>query len=138
MHDDLSAADFPLTTTDKLRYSDTDRQGHINNAVFATFFETGRVEIISQIERRAEVTDREFVLARITIDYLQEVHWPGTVTIGSRISRVGTSSLTVEQVIVVDEAVCARAESVMVQIRTSTRRSEPFDDATREFFDTLS
>ncbi|WP_420733641.1 acyl-CoA thioesterase [Brevibacterium luteolum] len=138
MHDDLSAADFPLTTTDKLRYSDTDRQGHINNAVFATFFETGRVEIISQIERHAEVTDREFVLARITIDYLQEVHWPGTVTIGSRISRVGTSSLTVEQVIVVDEAVCARAESVMVQIRTSTRRSEPFDDATREFFDTLS
>ena len=138
MHDDLSAAGFPLTTTDKLRYSDTDRQGHINNAVFATFFETGRVEIISQIERHAEVTDREFVLARITIDYLQEVHWPGTVTIGSRISRVGTSSLTVEQVIVVDEAVCARAESVMVQIRTSTRRSEPFDDATREFFDTLS
>ena len=138
MHDDLSAAGFPLTTTDKLRYSDTDRQGHINNAVFATFFETGRVEIISQIERHAEVTDREFVLARITIDYLQEVHWPGTVTIGSRISRVGTSSLTVEQVIVVDETVCARAESVMVQIRTSTRRSEPFDDATREFFDTLS
>lgn len=138
MHDDLSPADFPLTTTDKLRYSDTDRQGHVNNAVFATFFETGRVEIISQIEQHAEVTDREFVLARITIDYLQEVHWPGTVTIGSRISRVGSSSLTVEQVIVVDEAVCARAESVMVQIRTSTRRSEPFDDAARKFFDTLS
>ncbi|MFB9775631.1 acyl-CoA thioesterase [Brevibacterium otitidis] len=138
MHDDLSPADFPLTTTDKLRYSDTDRQGHINNAVFATLFETGRVEIISQIERHAEVSDREFVLARITIDYLQEVHWPGTVTIGSRISRVGTSSLTVEQVIVVDETVCARAESVMVQIRTSTRRSEPFDDAARGFFDTLS
>lgn len=138
MHDDLSPADFPLTTTDKLRYSDTDRQGHINNAVFATFFETGRVEIISQIERHAEVTDREFVLARITIDYLQEVHWPGTVTIGSRVSRVGTSSLTVKQVIFVDETVCARAESVMVQIRTSTRRSEPFDDATREFFSTLS
>lgn len=138
MHDDLSPADFPLTTTDKLRYSDTDRQGHINNAVFATFFETGRVEIISQIDRHSEVSDREFVLARITIDYLQEVHWPGTVTIGSRISRVGTSSLTVEQVIFFDETVCARAESVMVQIRTSTRRSEPFDDATREFFSTLS
>ncbi|MCT1921100.1 acyl-CoA thioesterase [Brevibacterium luteolum] len=138
MHDDHSPADFPLTTTDKLRYSDTDRQGHINNAVFATFFETGRVEIISQIDRHSEVSDREFVLARITIDYLQEVHWPGSVTIGSRVSRVGTSSLTVKQVIFVDETVCARAESVMVQIRTSTRRSEPFDDATREFFSTLS
>ena len=33
---------FPLRTRDKLRYADTDRQGHVNNAVFATFLETGR------------------------------------------------------------------------------------------------
>jgi acyl-ACP thioesterase len=27
--------DFPLRTYEKLRYVDTDRQGHVNNAVFA-------------------------------------------------------------------------------------------------------
>lgn len=36
--------DFSLLTTDKIRYSDTDRQGHVNNAVFSTFLETGRAE----------------------------------------------------------------------------------------------
>ncbi len=38
--------DFPHRTFDKLRYGDTDRQGHVNNAVFATFLETGRVEML--------------------------------------------------------------------------------------------
>ncbi|HDG9121136.1 TPA: acyl-CoA thioesterase, partial [Pseudomonas aeruginosa] len=38
--------DFPIHSSDKIRYADTDRQGHVNNAVFATFLETGRVEII--------------------------------------------------------------------------------------------
>ena len=38
--------DFPLRTTDKLRYGDTDRHGQVNNAVFSTFLETGRVEMV--------------------------------------------------------------------------------------------
>jgi acyl-CoA thioester hydrolase len=29
--------DFPFQTFDKVRYADTDRQGHVNNAAFATF-----------------------------------------------------------------------------------------------------
>jgi acyl-CoA thioester hydrolase len=28
--------DYPLRTYEKLRYADTDRQGHVNNAIFAT------------------------------------------------------------------------------------------------------
>lgn len=127
-----------MTTMDKLRYADTDRQGHVNNGVYATFFETGRVEFIRAAEEHAATADAEFVLARITIDYLAEVHWPGTVTIGTRIVRIGTSSLTVEQAVIVDGVVCARAESVIVQIRTSTRKSEPFSDELREYLASLS
>ena len=40
------AENFPFRTRDKLRYGDTDRQGHVNNAVFATFLETGRVDML--------------------------------------------------------------------------------------------
>lgn len=31
----MTLADFPLQTFDKVRYADTDRQGHVNNAAFA-------------------------------------------------------------------------------------------------------
>lgn len=41
--DDYQLKDFPSVTFDKIRYGDTDRQGHVNNAVFSAFLETGRV-----------------------------------------------------------------------------------------------
>lgn len=41
-----SIDDFPFRTYEKLRYVDTDRQGHVNNAVFASMLETGRVELL--------------------------------------------------------------------------------------------
>ena len=42
----ISIERYPIHATDKLRYADTDRQGHVNNACFATFLETGRVECL--------------------------------------------------------------------------------------------
>ena len=44
----LRLEDFPSRTYDKVRYADTDRQGHVNNAAFATFCETGRVSVSLQ------------------------------------------------------------------------------------------
>lgn len=46
MLDDIKLEGFPFRSSDKLRYGDTDRQGHVNNAVFSTFLETGRVELL--------------------------------------------------------------------------------------------
>jgi len=37
---------YPFRTTAEIRYADTDRQGHVNNAVFATFSEIGRVAFL--------------------------------------------------------------------------------------------
>ncbi|WP_343068673.1 hypothetical protein [Kaustia mangrovi] len=53
MTDDIRLDDFPLRTSDKLRYADTDRQGHVNNAVFATFMETGRVAFLHDPQPRS-------------------------------------------------------------------------------------
>ncbi|MER2604507.1 MAG: thioesterase family protein [Siculibacillus sp.] len=121
-------ASFPARAFDKLRYGDTDRQGHVNNAVFATFFETGRVEMILGENALAE-PGQSFVLARIEIDLLAEILWPGTVEIGSRVTRIGRSSIGIEQVLFQNERPCARATSVVVLVDDATRRSTPFSAA---------
>ena len=36
-------ADYPHQITDNIRFGDLDPQGHVNQAVFLTYFETGRV-----------------------------------------------------------------------------------------------
>ncbi|NBN77779.1 acyl-CoA thioesterase [Microvirga tunisiensis] len=134
-------SDYPLVTVDKLRYSDTDRQGHINNAVFATFLETGRVEAIygtvagqAGEERTRGLADpgAAFVIARLELDFLAEIHWPGEVQIGTRVLRIGTSSLTLDQVIFQGETCAARASSVIVQMDETTRKSRPFSGAAVE------
>ncbi len=117
--------DFPLRSYDKLRYGDTDRQGHVNNAVFTTLLETGRVELFHQGETSLMDPGCSFVIAHLSLDYLGELHWPGRVDIGTRVLGPGRSSIRLEQGLFQNGRLVARAESVIVQVNNSTRRGHP-------------
>lgn len=131
-------ADFPSRTFDKLRYGDTDRQGHINNAVYATLYETGRVAILYGPEReRILQPGASFVLARIAIDFLAETFWPGEVAIGTAVRAIGRSSVTFSQALFQAASCVSVAESVLVQVDGQTRTSVPLGDAARAYFETL-
>lgn len=127
--------DFPLRTNDKLRYADTDRQGHVNNAVFATFLETGRVELLLGDEL-AEV-GAAFVIARLELDFIGEVNWPGKVEIGTAVKDVGRSSFKLFQMVFQEEKPVARATTVIVQMNEETRRSHPLSDKARKRLEEL-
>ena len=43
--------DFPYRLTDNVRFADLDPNGHVNNAVYATYFETGRVTLMKDHTR---------------------------------------------------------------------------------------
>ncbi len=130
--DRQALAAFPFLSADVLRYGDTDRQGHVNNAVYATFFETGRITLMNDaLGPESGWGGHEFVIVKLTVEFLSEVRWPGTVVVGSRVAHIGTSSVTVEQELSAAGHVSARAQSVMVQIDTQTRASAPFSDAAR-------
>jgi acyl-CoA thioester hydrolase len=118
-------ASYRIWTHDKLRYNDTDRQGHVNNAVFATFCETGRVAFLYDKSLALAAPGCNFVVARLAIDFRAELYFPGMVDIGTRVLKIGRSSFVVGQGIFKGELCVATAESVCVQINDETRRSEP-------------
>jgi acyl-CoA thioester hydrolase len=122
---------FPRRTFDKLRFGDTDRQGHINNAVFATLFETGRVNVFHEGETPLLAPGFSFVIARIAIDYRAELFWPGRVDIGTGVKAVGTSSVTFAQALFQDGKLAAEAESVVVQVDAATRRPAALPEAVK-------
>src|ERR1700730_4233065 len=121
-----SIDDFPSRAIDLIRYGDTDRQGHVNNAVFATFFETGRVTFLSDQASLPEGT--MLVIARLAIDFRRELTWPGKVEIGSRVMDVGNGSFTLSQALFQDGNCAATAESVMVLVDVATRKSTPLTE----------
>jgi acyl-CoA thioester hydrolase len=127
--------DFPFITTDKVRYNDTDRQGHVNNAVFATFMELARVEVLHRPELDMREDGASFVLARLAIDYRAEVHWPGEVQIGTRVGRIGRSSIEFENAIFQHGKLCASGQAVVVLVDGPTKRSRPISDAARARFE---
>lgn len=127
-------ADWACVT---VRYGDTDRQGHVNNAVFSTFLEAGRVNFLLAPEGPLHAPGAAFVIARLILDFKAELNWPGEVWVGTRVSKVGRSSMTLEQAIWQNGVCAATAENVVVQMDETTRKSTPLTAETVARLETM-
>jgi acyl-CoA thioester hydrolase len=116
-------ADYSVTTVEKLRFADTDRLGHITNTVFAVCCQNARMELLCDPKRVPIPHNTQFVIAKLVLEFRAEMHWPGTVEIGTRVERVGRSSVTLAQALFMDQRCVAVSESVVALMDTKTRRS---------------
>jgi acyl-CoA thioester hydrolase len=124
---------FTIRVPDIIRFADLDRQGHVNNAVYPTYFETGRVGVIYDPVDGLQVPGATTVLARIEIDFLKELHWPGNVEVGTAVTEIGRRSYVFTQGLFHGGTCAARARATMVLIDRETRspRELPADLVTR-------
>lgn len=124
----LTLNDFPQQTYDKIRYADTDRQGHVNNAVFSSFLETGRVAFLYDTDHPILAEGASFVIASLHLDFVKEITWPGRVDIGTGVVRIGNSSLTLLQQLFQHNQCVASAKTVIVQVDDASGRSRPLTE----------
>ena len=120
---------YTVFSTDILRLSDLDHQRHVNNAVHPELFTNGRFALIHGRLRHLVASSDAFAIVRITIEYLNEMHYPGEVEVGTLVRRIGNSSLTFGQAIFYKDKCAAVAESVMVMLDGKTRRPKPLPAA---------
>lgn len=123
---------FPMRTYGELRYADTDRQGHVSDAVFSSLLETGRAEILCDPNAPLASPNCAFVAASQMLNFHSKIYWPGRVEIGTRVSEVGRSSVTLDQALFQEGRIPATAKTVIVQISETTRESEPLNDSAIE------
>jgi acyl-CoA thioester hydrolase len=128
----MPLASYPVQSSDKLRYGDCDPLGHVNNAVFSTFLETGRTELLYTGEEPILDEGCGFVIARMELDFLAEVNWPGTVEIGTRVSKIGRSSITMEQGLFQNGQPVASAVTVVVQMDLAARKPQELSSTARD------
>ena len=133
----LTLDQYPVHTTEKLRYCDTDRQGHINNAVYSTLCESGRVGFLYDTAQPFIQIGTQFVIVKLGINFIKEMNWPGDVIIGSGVYRVGQSSITLIQGIFQGGSCMATSESVIVLLDEKKRKSTPLSQASIDALLTL-
>jgi len=109
------------------RFSDTDALGHVNNAVIATYAETGRLAFLRELGWNG----RGLILAHLSIDFLRQVRLGDECHVVSRVVRIGNTSFTLEQTLLADGEAAARFQAVMVCFDYDTQRPVPVPDALR-------
>ena len=79
------------------RFSDTDALGHINNTVFAVWFEGARQGVFRIFTPELDLQHWPLIIASIKLDYHAQTHYGAEVEIRTYISRIGGSSFDVYQ-----------------------------------------
>lgn len=120
----------------EIRWRDLDAYRHVNNAVYATYLEECRDELIDSM--LAGIGDAwDYVLARVAIDYRRELtQADDVVVVRCAVERLGTSSITLrEEIRTRDGELSAEAEAVLVARDQKTGRSRPLTEAERAAFE---
>jgi acyl-CoA thioester hydrolase len=117
--------DFPCRISDNVRYADLDPNQHVNNAVYATYFETGRVTLMKDHGYGLTPPGFAWIMVRLDIHFRAELRWPGQIEMGLGVSKFGRTSVTFDQVVFSEAKCVASAQSVSVLIDEATRKPTP-------------
>jgi acyl-CoA thioester hydrolase len=126
--------DFPYRLSDNVRFGDLDPNQHVNNAVYATYFETGRVTLIKDRSCGLMPEGLAWIMVRLDIHFRAELRWPGQIELGLGVTKFGRTSVTFEQVVFSEGKCVASAQAVTVLINDATRKPVPLTaDIIRNF-----
>lgn len=122
--------EFTYEAEMEVRYRDLDPQGHVNNAVCATYLEHARVSYFTDVLDVAPDDPREIgiVVANLEMEYNRPIEFRAPVTVAMRMTELGESSVRTAYEIRADGAVAVTAETVMVAVdQTGKPRAIPAD-----------
>lgn len=109
-------AHFKFWYHEKLRYGDLDRNGHVNNITFFEFAQSGRVALFEKAGTYDGHEGHAWMVANVNLDFKGQLHFPGSVDIGTAVTRIGNSSVTLSQGLFEDDRCVAVVANIMVRV----------------------
>lgn len=123
-----SLATFKHRCQIQIRYKDIDKQGHVNNAVHLTYFETARSDYFRKVLRQKNnwITTG-IILATTTITYKRPILLEDDLFCYTKISRFGTKSFDIEHILAIEKPtgleLAAFGKSTMVCFDYNTNKT---------------
>jgi acyl-CoA thioester hydrolase len=124
--------EYPVVVSIPVAWGEMDSLGHVNNIVYFRYFETARMRYLE----RAGLIDimKEIgigpILAKISCTYRIPVHYPDTLTVGTRVSTIGNTHFNMDYLIISEiHGAVATGDSVIVTFDYRVNAKAPVPDA---------
>lgn len=122
---------FQYSTTIQLRWKDIDQFGHVNNAVYLTYFETARYYYNRDVNQWDWNQD-QYIIASIKVDYLRPIFYPGDIMVYLRIGDIGDKSFVFHYAITFEknsiEKLAATGQSTQVFYDVRNQKTIPIPE----------
>ena len=123
----------------KVRFSETDMFGHLNNTVPFTYFEQARIEYFKSLGFMQDWVDTKNetipVVADLQCDYLRQVFFDENITIMVKAASVGNSSVDIHYLGMREDGTpCFVGRGTVVQISRNTGKPVGWTDEMKELF----
>jgi acyl-CoA thioester hydrolase len=111
--------DFAHHHAVEVRLADTDAMGHVNNASYLTYVEIARVAYYERVTGNAlpigvHGAEEGMILAEIRVTYRNPAFYGETLTVETRVERIGGSSFAMVHRITAPESRYGRARLIAV------------------------
>ncbi len=127
---------FRVWTDVIVHWGDMDALGHVNNARYFTYFESARFRYFGEVDLLDFGEGGRYgpVLASTSCNFRRQIHYPATLEVGARTTRLGSTSFTMEYAIFQAGSAEPAADSVgvVVWIEYQTGRPVPLPEPLRE------
>lgn len=88
----------------KVRFSDLDAFGHVNNARYLTFYEEARIVFFEEVVGLSKGSiDWKVVVAKVELNFRSSIRLGDEVEIRTRVAHIGSKSYQLESIILVLE-----------------------------------
>lgn len=109
---------FLTVTSLPVQWGDQDGFGHVNNVIYFRWFESARIDLLDRFQSSVSMSGKPLgpILASMHCDYRRQLRFPDTVHVGSRVSKIGRTSVEVTHAVFSEQwsDIAAEASSVLV------------------------
>ena len=114
-----------------VRWGDMDAFGHVNNAVYFQYVESGRVAYFDEVLESFGHETEGPILGEVNCRFLAQLEYPADLHIGTRVIRLSSRTITVQTGIFVGENSdpAALAQATVVWFDYRTQRSAPLSES---------
>jgi len=125
---------FSFFTEVRVRFSETDMYGHMNNTVSFTYFEQARIDYFRHLGLlMPSATDDKVIsipiVADLQCDYQKQVYFDDILRVYTKVANVGNSSMDIHYLAKnQNNEVCFTGRGTIVQMDPRTGKSVPLSD----------